>query len=299
MTLDGWVAVPPLGLTVNGRDIAFESGEGWTFGGGHVVLSGPGPFVLSTGGAAFTDDVGIVAAADCAVTFSNLVMDVSANKYLSPFTVTPGTETALTLVGTNSLTAGERAAGLAVVSNDTAVAALVIDAADMNQTLSATGGKYGAGIGGGRDDDGGTVTINGGVVAATGGEYAAGIGGGEYGSGGTVTINGGSMTATGSYDGAGIGGGNRGSGGTVTINGGSVAATGGAYGAGIGGGFDGSGGAVTINGGTVIQTLADLSALVEIIIGISGCHLAETTLSSCSKVPNKLKSLLTSNNLIL
>ena len=272
VTLDGWATVPPLGLTVNGRDIAFESGEGWTFDGGHVVLSGAGPFVLSTAGETFSNDVGIVAAADCAVTFSNLVMDVSAYEKRSPFTVTPGTETSLTLVGTNSLAAGEDAAGLTVVKNGDTTASLVIDAADTNQTLTAKGGFFGAGIGGGFLATGGTVTINGGTVTATGGEWGAGIGGtvtisggvgdsggGFGGSGGTVAINGGTVTATGGDYGAGIGGGDECSGGTVTISDGAVTATGGKYGAGIGGGgggdgFGGSGGTVAINGGTVTAT---------------------------------------------
>ena len=252
VTLDGWATVPPLGLTVNGRDIAFESGEEWAFDGGHVVLSGPGPFVLSTDGVAFTNDVGIVAAADCAVTFSNLVMDVSAYEKRSPFTVTPGTETALTLVGTNSLAAGKDAAGLTVVKNGDTVAALVIGAADTNQTLTAKGGFRGAGISGGFLAAGGAVTISGGTVTATG--DGAGIGGGDGGDGGTVTIYDGTVTATGGYGGAGIGGGAGGDGGEVTISGGTVTATGGSGGAGIGGGAGSSGGTVTISGGVVTAT---------------------------------------------
>ena len=98
-------------LTVNGTPYT-QGGAGWSFDGATVSLTNAGPFVLSTGGATFTDDVGIVAAASCAVTFSNLVMDVSAHQGLSPFTVTPGTETALTLAGTNLLAAGDKAAGL-------------------------------------------------------------------------------------------------------------------------------------------------------------------------------------------
>ena len=56
-----------------------------------------------------------------------------------------------------------------------------------------------AGIGGGVNPSGGTITISGGVVKAAGGSGAAGIGGG------TVTINGGTVTATGGTGGAGIG----------------------------------------------------------------------------------------------
>ncbi len=52
-----------------------------------------------------------------------------------------------------------------------------------------------------------TVEISGGTVTATGGDYAAGIGGGNNGGGCAVEISGGTVTATGSYYGAGIGGG--------------------------------------------------------------------------------------------
>ena len=68
-------------------------------------------------------------------------------------------------------------------------------------TLTATGGSYGAGIGGRNGDRNGSscgnITIHGGSVAATGGDEAAGIGGGVFGSGGNITINGGNVTATG------------------------------------------------------------------------------------------------------
>ena len=124
--------------------------------------------------------------------------------------------------------------------------------------LNAFGGEWSAGIGGGCEGAGGTVTINGGTVTAASGNDGAGIGGGYYGAGGTVTINGGAIEALGGCDscddGAGIGGGFEGCGGAVTINGGAVTATGGGYAAGIGGGYEGAGGTVTINGGTVTAT---------------------------------------------
>jgi hypothetical protein len=44
-------------VTVNGGDIAYASGTGWTFDGATVSLVGPGPFVLSTGGVSFTSNV--------------------------------------------------------------------------------------------------------------------------------------------------------------------------------------------------------------------------------------------------
>ena len=79
-------------------------------------------------------------------------------------------------------------------------------------TLNATGGRYGAGLGGDiHNIGGGSITINGGVVNATGGEGAAGIGGGydnwagNYGVCGTIAINGGQVTATGGATAYGIG----------------------------------------------------------------------------------------------
>ena len=59
--------------------------------------------------------------------------------------------------------------------------------------VTATGGQYGAGIGGGyrytstSAGRGGTLTVTGGTVNATGGEYSSGIGGGYKAQGGTVT----------------------------------------------------------------------------------------------------------------
>ena len=129
-------------------------------------------------------------------------------------------------------------------------AAFIINAG----TVTATGGIWGAGIGGSRavgTGEGGTVTIAGGTVIATGGINAAGIGGGDQGAGGTITIAGGTVTATSNNNAAGIGGGYGADGGTITIAGGTVTATGLNGGAGIGGGYDGTGGDVAIAGGTV------------------------------------------------
>ena len=79
-------------------------------------------------------------------------------------------------------------------------------------TINVTGGNYGAGIGGNKNNTvGGTITINGGVVNAHGGDNAAGIGGGldlwtgHYSHCGDIIINGGQVTAIGGSDAAGIG----------------------------------------------------------------------------------------------
>ncbi|MCL2490573.1 MAG: InlB B-repeat-containing protein [Propionibacteriaceae bacterium] len=144
-------------------------------------------------------------------------------------------------------------------------------------TLNATGGSYGAGIGGTfqsastssvqAPNASGAITISGGTITATSGPSAAGIGGGHNGTNGPVTINGGDITANSPIGGAGIGGGRQAPGGAITINGGTVNATGGATygGAGIGGGGDINAGTLNTgdqghNGGTITITGGDITA---------------------------------------
>jgi len=148
-------------------------------------------------------------------------------------------------------------------------------------TLTATGDEYNAGIGGGRKESGGTITIKGGFVNATGSKWGgAGIGGGggdsrtsDYdrgGDGGTITIEGGTVTATGGSDGgAGIGGGRYAKeGGTISIEGGSVTAQGGSGAAAIGGGAYGcNGGYITISG---TDTIVDATGGSDAGAGIGG-----------------------------
>ncbi len=155
-------------------------------------------------------------------------------------------------------------------------------------TLTVTGGKYGAGIGGiGGNDDvirprPGEIQIENGTITARGGSNSAGIGGGYHQSGGTVTIKGGNVTAIAGAAGAGIGSGYASSGGgatkigdydggTITITGGTVRAAAGeidfdtvdaldpdtftisgGFGAGIGGGYGATSGTILISGGTVL-----------------------------------------------
>lgn len=110
----------------------------------------------------------------------------------------------------------------------------------------------GAGIGGASDYGNATnITITGNAdVSAAGGYYAAGIGGGEYGNATNITISGNAkVTAAGSNSGgAGIGGGDEGVGKNIRITDhADVTAYGGNQGAGIGGGCS-RGGSVEISG---------------------------------------------------
>ena len=117
--------------------------------------------------------------------------------------------------------------------------------------LEATGGRGGAGIGGGANKSASNITITGGEIIATGGNGGAGIGGGRDSgpnSASGILISGGKVTATGGdFGGAGIGGGNWSSASDITITGGEVTAKGGTNGAGIGGGWNGSGGNLSVS----------------------------------------------------
>ena len=152
------------------------------------------------------------------------------------------------LDGTNTVKSGDGHAGLEK-NND---GKLTITDSNKDQgSLDATGGKYGAGIGGGEKGAGTDISISGGKVIATGGRQGAGIGGGFKGAGTDISISGGQVTATGGKYGAGIGGGYMGAGTDISISGGKVTATGGEEGAGIGGGDYGAGTGIIVSGGEV------------------------------------------------
>ena len=110
------------------------------------------------------------------------------------------------LDGKNELKSGYKRAGL---EKNTSEGTLTLKDDNKDGSLKATGGDYGAGIGGGYKGNGKNITITGGTVTVTGGFNGAGIGGGEGGSGQNITITGGTVTATGKDGGAVIGGGSE------------------------------------------------------------------------------------------
>ena len=161
------------------------------------------------------------------------------------------------LNGTNTVQSGNTHAGVEKKDNGT----LTITDENKDGSLTATGGNYGAGIGGGQGGSGSNITISDGKVTATGAGAGAGIGGGYEGSGKGITIEGGEVTAQGDTGGAGIGGGISGTGSDVTISGDAqVKVQGGRAneiwhkGAAIG-----SGGTVTTEGNEVSPNTSDLT----------------------------------------
>ena len=107
------------------------------------------------------------------------------------------------LMGTNSVTAPDNKAAIKIGGSSTT---LTITGSG---SLTATGGRFGAGIGTDYNGSGGNIVINGGSVTANGGDYSAGIGTGRAGNAtntcGDITINGGTVSAQGVNGGAGIG----------------------------------------------------------------------------------------------
>ena len=188
------------------------------------------------------------------VTLSGANIDVSSEGKAAVTTTGEG-NVSIELNGDNTLKSGKGHAGLEKKNGGK----LTIADEDKNGKLTAEGGKYGAGIGGGDQGAGSGITITGGEIKATGGQYGAGIGGGK-GDGSDITISGGEVNATGGTSGAGIGGGYNGNGSDITITDGEVNASGGKYGAGIGGGEYGIGKDIIITGGEVNATGGRFSA---------------------------------------
>ena len=216
-------------------------------------ISDDNPVII---GNSATNTVSIVAEKDrtANVTLSGANIDGSTKGNAAVSTTGEG-NVSIELDGDNTLKSGKGHAGLEKKNGGK----LTIADEDKNGKLTAEGGKYGAGIGGGDQGAGSGITITGGEIKATGGQYGAGIGGGK-GAGSDITISGGEVNATGGTSGAGIGGGYNGNGSDITITDGEVNATGGKYGAGIGGGEYGIGKDIIITGGEVNATGGRFSA---------------------------------------
>ena len=115
------------------------------------------------------------------------------------------------LDGTNTLKSGRYHAGLEKSQDGK----LTITDENANGKLIATGGDYGAGIGGDDQGNGKNITITGGEVTAAGGGNGAGIGGGLRKEGEKITVSGDATLKvqgglTDEWDGAGAGIGNGG-----------------------------------------------------------------------------------------
>ena len=102
------VVPAPVGVFVNGRDIGFASGTGWTYDGTNLTFSTSGSYTVS--GTNFqgsvTNPVVLRAAVDCVLVGSDLVLDDSAFSGLSP--VNAGSKVLTLASGTFALRGASR-----------------------------------------------------------------------------------------------------------------------------------------------------------------------------------------------
>ena len=119
------------------------------------------------------------------VTLSDVNIDGSTKDKAAVSTTGKG-NVSIELDGDSTLKSGLNHAGLEKNNGGS----LTIADEDKNGKLTAKGGDYGAGIGGGWRGSGSDITISGGEVNATGGVNGAGIGGGCYRDGNNITVSG-------------------------------------------------------------------------------------------------------------
>jgi hypothetical protein len=243
-------------LLVNGLPVVYAAPITWVISTGDLVIGSGGEYAVS--GSTTSHTISVNTSDAVTITLDNVSIDVSAASGETAFD--SGGNVTLYLIGSNTLKSSASQPGVRVTDGEQLI---VSNAPSSEGSLSASGGGFGAGIGGGYMQNGGAVTINGGTVSAIGGDFAAGIGGAYTGNGGAVTITGGTVTAQGGVQAAGIGGGIGGSGGDVVITGGSVKAAG--IRSNIGAGYVGADDGTLTNGfvPVALTTIADAVAAVD------------------------------------
>ena len=243
-------------LLGNGLHTVDAASDSWDISTGSLVISAGGTYTVT--GSTMSNIISVNTADPVTITLDNVSINVSATTNQTAFD--SGGNVTLYLIGSNSLNSSASQPGIRVTDGEQLS---VSSAPSFEGSLFASGGAFGAGIGGGYMQNGGSVTISGGTVQANGGDFAAGIGGAYTGRGGTVTITGGTITATGGLRAAGIGGGIGGSGGDVLITGGSIKAIGSR--SNIGAGYNGAHDGTLTNGyvPVVLTTIPNAVAAVN------------------------------------
>ena len=198
----------------------------WDIGKGDITVNAEsgGQTVRQGGGAAVPDSAPVITGTSkennvtinaekdqtANVTLSGVNIDVR-DKGKAAVSTTGEGNVSIELDGDSTLKSGNHHAGLEKHNGGS----LTIADEDEDGKLTATGGYYGAGIGGMSGMGGSNITISGGEVNATGGTSAAGIGGGCKGDGSDITVSGAAKLkvqgGVGDYYGAGAGIGNGGS----------------------------------------------------------------------------------------
>lgn len=193
-------------VTVN----ADNSGQTVTQGSGSAVPD-KAPVITQRGSSAETSNTITINASENA-TANVTISDVNINTSDAAVSTNGKGNVNIELDGTNTLKSGREHASLEKSKDGK----LTITDENGNGKLIATGGDYGAGIGGGSKGNGSNITITGGEVTAAGGTTGAGIGGGLQKNGEKITVSGDATLKvqggpTDEWDGAGAGIGNGGS----------------------------------------------------------------------------------------
>lgn len=255
MKIPAFMTTLALLFLASGQPVAYAAPEAWDISTGSLEISAAGEYIVT--GSTTSNTISVDTSDPVTITLDNISIDVSATSAQPAFD--SGGNVTLYLKGLNTLKSGPNQPGIKVIDDEK----LTIDNAPASQdSLSAIGGGFGAGIGGGFMQNGGAVIILGGMVRASGGDFAAGIGGAYTGNGGTVTITGGTITANGGIRAAGIGGGIGGSGGDVRITGGSIKAAGSR--SNIGAGYNGNHDGTLTNGFTPVALTVIANAVTAV-----------------------------------
>lgn len=255
-TLASGITLSMMLLLVNGLRVVHAAPDTWDISTGNMVISSGGAYAVT--GSTTSHTISVNTSDPVTITLDNVSIDVSATSGNIAFD--SGGNVTLYLIGSSTLKSSTSQPGIRVTDGEQ----LTVSNAPLSVgSLSASGGAFGAGIGGGYMQNGGAVTISGGSVTANGGDFAAGIGGAYTGYGGAVTITGGTVTANGGLRAAGIGGGIGGAGGDVVITDGSIKASGSR--SNIGAGYNGSSDGTLTNGfeAVTLSTIADAVAAVD------------------------------------
>ena len=183
------------GVTVNGTDVAYLKGDGWTFDNTNMVyLTSSGPYVLSGQTVSDLMPVSVNVTADSSIILSNLTLTASSNDVdkWAAVQLLSGVSANIFIAGTNSLYGSGVCAAVSVPENSTATFR-------GNGHLTVKGASGSPGIGSSRNAAFGTVNIAGATIHAMGGSFAPGIGTGDGESssgdflGGSVVISGGTV----------------------------------------------------------------------------------------------------------
>ncbi len=269
----------------NGTNTTASSGGLIIATGDSIVITGNTSFTTTTTGYA----VIVKGSRSVNMTLSDAAIDVLDEALQNSYFNSPDhkaavkiineASTTITLRGKNTLKSSSLKAGIEKneanqILNETTPGSLTITGGEYD-SLTVTGGAFGAGIGSKCGFATANITISGGNVTAIAIEKDRGCNGGAgIGGGGThpdfehqtgidpsvknITITGGNVTAMGAVYGAGIGGGYNGSAENITITDGNVNASGSNSAPGIGAGYGGANTKnITISGGNVNATGGD------------------------------------------